>query len=95
MMDGVEGRRDCCWVFEIGPARLDTERLAESGAEEWRRLMTSSCYCRHCDADGHHTTVDTGIWFLRDTVTMCRLAGIETVSQPQVICVVFLFRRLA
>ena len=53
--------------------RLDVEICAGSRAEERRSLsamMPSSYYCRHCDADGHHTTIDTAIWGLRDTMTL-------------------------
>ena len=62
-----------------GAARhRDVCTRAGTGAEERRSLsvmMPSSYYCRHCDADGHHTTVDTGIWISRDTVTLYVLAG--------------------
>ena len=81
----------------MSPERLDTEKLAGSGAEERRSLsvmMPSSYSCRHFDADGHHTTVDTAIWDLIGAVTLCELAGGGPVSQPQVMCVSCLLRHL-
>ena len=46
--------------------------------------MPSWYYCRHCDADGHHTTIDTEIWVFRNTVTQCvlGLAGRGAVFTP-------------
>ena len=85
-MYGVEGRWDRCEAFWISPGRIDTEIFDESGAAEGRSLsvmMPSSYSCRHCDADGHHTTVDTAIWFSFrrcDNMYACRRGACVTAS---------------
>ena len=73
---GVEGRWGWYGALRMCPERLDTEICAGSRAEERRSLsamMPSSHYWRHCDADGHHTTIDTASWVLSDTTTLCVL----------------------
>ena len=71
---------DASLVEAMSPERLDTEIPVGSGAKDGRSLrviMSSSYSCRHCDADGHHTTVnmssDTVIWIVLET--LCVLAG--------------------
>ena len=68
---GVEGRWDCCEALRMSPERLVTETFVGNRAlEEGGSLsvmMPSSYSCRHCDADGHHTAVDTRIWMVLET----------------------------
>ena len=62
---GGARQRDSCWERGGGAIKLERHDV----------MLPSSNYCRHCDADGHHATVDTGIWLFRDTATLCVLAG--------------------